>query len=82
MTDQKTLKEQVSEKAKSDIRDYEKHLKKQTETGDLKLDLKKGQIQFPDKIIQIPTLPNKLNDILSAKGLVNWMIENWGSVVY
>ncbi len=26
VTDQKTLKEQVSEKAKSDIRDHEKHM--------------------------------------------------------
>lgn len=47
-----------------------------SETGSLKLDLPKGEILIGEKIIQIPSLPDKLNEILSAKGLVNWMIDN------
>ena len=44
--------------------------------GELDLDLQKGQIQIGDITITIPNLPDKLNEILSKKGLVNWMLED------
>ncbi|MCK4921445.1 MAG: 3-isopropylmalate dehydratase large subunit [Bacteroidales bacterium] len=45
-------------------------------SGSLQLNLQKGKILIGEKRINIPTLPDKLNEILSAKGLVNWMIDN------
>ncbi|MCF8380004.1 MAG: 3-isopropylmalate dehydratase large subunit [Bacteroidales bacterium] len=42
----------------------------------LSLDLSKGKIIIGDKTIPIPELPEKLNEILKAKGLVNWMKAN------
>ena len=44
--------------------------------GKLDLDLNKGQIQIGNETITIPSLPDKLNEILSKKGLVNWMLED------
>ena len=45
-----------------------------SELGKLSLDLKNGQILVGETIIDIPTLPDKLNEILLKKGLVNWML--------
>lgn len=47
-----------------------------SKTRSLELDLVNGKVIIGDNTIQIPSLPDKLNEILSAKGLVNWMINN------
>jgi homoaconitate hydratase family protein/3-isopropylmalate dehydratase small subunit len=48
------------------------------ETGKLEAELERGKLISGNKTVKIPALPDKLNNILKKRGLVNFILEGAG----